>query len=272
MPSARLKVLSQARQIQLQLYWNEKLKDPRAFVPVAKLKELDLTEIRKGKELFGKFASDYMCWVIGLISKDSDIARRRTANKKILAVGYGYGHDYKRWPRKSVKLGLQTWCVDVSSSVWIWAHTNLSNQYKVMRHTDATLKLEPRVVTSEIQSLLADPHPHGLDVSSIEVCYLCRLLNCLSTSSAKIVLQELGRIMFSSVSETAERNAVVVINALSNDNKICTCAGRTSIVRSKEMILANLRRGAGRSVEARFLKYYDYFGKKVTAMTIMLKS
>lgn len=272
-PSPRLKALSERRQRWLESYWNTKLKDPYAMVPAAKLQELSLTDARMGKEQFGKSASGYVNWVIRHITDNSDVERRIAGKKKLLAVGYGRGHGYKKWPQKAVKLGLQTWCVDVSSTAWIWATTDLGNQFSAMRHTSTSIELRPQVVTHEIQSLLADPSVAELDMSSVEICYLCRLLNCLSTRSAKIVLQEIGRTMFSSVSDCPEHNAVIIINALCDDNTCtcCECCG-TSIVRSEKMILANLSYGAGCAVESRFVRHWDYFGKDVTARTIMVKS
>lgn len=128
--------------------------------------------------------------------------------------------------------------------------------------------------TFEIQSLLAEPHHVELDLTSVEVWYLCRLLNCLSTKSAKIVLQEIGRTALAPGPNSSKRGAVIIINALLSDQNpsVDTCGvPATSITRSKRMIMANLALGAGCPVEPRYVEYYDYFGKLVTAMTVMAK-
>lgn len=267
-PSPRLKVLSLAKQARLRSYWDQKLQDPRVFAPTAKLQELSLTEIRNGNELLGRFASSYLRFVMRRISGDGDVARRLVGEKKILAVGYGRGYDFKGWLEKAIEFGLRTWCIDVSFDAWMQASTEFSNQFNNIENVNPNMK--PEVKTFEIQSLLADPSKAELDMSSVEVCYLCRLLNCLPTSSAKIVLQEIGRTMFSSISDSAARNAVVILNALSDDNDACKCGG-ISIIRSKKMILSNIGLGAGHPVQARFIRHHDFFGKKVTAMTIMSK-
>lgn len=268
--NSNLQVLSPDKLEKLRIYWNEKLRDPAAFVPTAKLRQLDITEVRKGNQLFGKFACSYLKNVISRLTSTSDVLRRQSTERKIVAVGYGMGYDSK-WLAKVSKAGLQTWWIEVSTTASIWAVTDLDNQLKKIPKESAHLTLEPCVREFEIQSLLADPGEADLDLASVEIWYLSRLLNCLPTKSAKIVLQEIGRTMFGSTSNRSKRNAVVVVNALSDHNDVHKYCGGTSIIRSKKMILANLSYGAGCTVEPRFVKYYDYFGKHITAMTIMAK-
>jgi hypothetical protein len=206
--------------------------------------------------------------IIARLTDDSDVHRRQKDDKKIVAVGYGRGYDSK-WLRQATKAGFQTWWIDVSSVAWIWATENLRNQFQAIPHNIPTIHKEPHVRTFEIQSLLAEPRKAGLDVASVEIWFLCRLLNCLSTRSAKAVLQEIGRTALGSRPDPHKRNVVVIINALSDHNPSDTGCGGASIVRSKKMILANMSHGATRPVEPRFVQYYQYFGKLVTAMTIM---
>ncbi len=267
------KALSPMKQAELARFWDERLKDPLAFVPKEdKAKGLSITEARMRNVLFGKFAVSYFKKVIARLTNNSDFDRRRLGNKKIMAVGYGRGYDSK-WLRQATKAGFQTWWVDVSSVAWIWAMDNLRKQVDAMPQPIQAIHRESQVKTFEIQSLLADPSEAGLDVDSVEIWYLCRLLNCVSTPSAKVVLQEIGRTAFSKGHNPSKRKAVVIINALSDQNPVDTCdtCGGTSIRRSKRMILSNLARGAGCPVEARFVKYYNYFGKIVTAMTVMAR-
>jgi hypothetical protein len=268
-----LKPLSRAKQAELEHFWNTRLADPLAFIPVeVKQKGLSPTEARKANQAFGKSASSYLKTVLDRITSKSDLKRRRKDRKKIVAVGYGHGHDAE-WLSKAAKAGLQTKWVDVCGVPWsLWASTSLNKQFvampKVLRKN-----MEPQMITFEIQSLLAEPGIVGLDTKSVEVWYLSRLLNCLSTQSAKAVLQEIGRLTLSPRRNTSKRGAVIIINALSDQNPNSTdaCCGRTSIRRSMRMITSNLALGAGCRVEPCFVKYYNYFGKLVTAMTIMAK-
>ncbi|HTK33158.1 MAG TPA: hypothetical protein VL335_01270 [Candidatus Paceibacterota bacterium] len=268
-----LRPLSLAKQAEIELKWNKRLGDPLAFIPVEeKRKGLDPTEARKANERFGRFATTYLKKVMSYLTTEKDLWRRRRYRKKILAVGYGRGYD-TQWLSKAAKIGLQTTWVDVFGLPYsMWASTELTNQLRAMP-SSLQKNMEPEMVTFEIQSLLAEPKKAKLDLSSVEIWYLSRLLNCLSTSSAKAVLQEIGRLTLSQHTNPSGRGAVIIINALSDQNPNSTdgCCDRTSIRRSKKMILCNLARGAGCPVEARFLRYYDFFGKYVTAMTVMAK-
>ena len=268
-----LKPLSRARQAELESFWNKRLAEPLAFIPIeVKRGGLDPTEARKANESFGKFAASYLKTVLDRITSKPDVKRRRKHSKKIVAVGYGRGYDAD-WLSKAAKAGLQTKWVDVCGLPWsMWASTNLNNQFAAMPKV-VQKNMEPQMITFEIQSLLAEPKKVGLDMQSVEIWYLSRLLNCLSTKSAKEVLQEIGRLTLSPRRNTSKRGAVIIVNALSdqNPNPTDACSGRTSIRRSKRMILSNLSRGAGCRVEPCFVKYYNYFGKLVTAMTIMAK-
>ncbi len=265
--TSHLKALSTAKQTEIGRLWNKRLRDPFAFVPKQNRGEgLSPTEARKTNALFGKFAAGYLKKTIARITNPSDVIRRQKKKKKIVAVGYGLGYDCM-WLREATMAGFQTFWIEVSSIAWIWATTNLNNQFQDFESTLSHLR--PMVKTCEIQSLLARPRESELNLASVEIWYLCRLLNCLSTQSAKIVLQEIGRVTLGPDYNSSKRGAVVIINALSDHNQIDPHVG-TSIMRSKKMILSNLSRGAGCSVRARFVEHYRYFGKLVTAMTVMV--
>jgi len=265
----RIKALSVARQAKLRRLWDERVKNPSAFVPsVEKDRGLSDAQARAVNKRFGEFASDYLKRTIGRLTCDTDIDRRLKGNRKIVAVGYGRGYD-SMWLREATEAGFQTWWVDVSAVAWLWATADLGAQFKEVENSASGCYHEPIVKIFEIQSLLADPEKIKLDLGSIEIWYMCRLLNCLSTPSARVVLQEIGRTCLGFDVDPFKFNAVVIINALADQNT--TDESKTSIVRSKKMILANLRRGAGRPVESRFVEFYQYFGKLVTAMTIMAR-
>ncbi len=269
--SRRLRPLSEAKQAELRKLWNDRLTQPLVFVP-REMKEsgLDPTQARRENVLLGKFATNYTKKVISRITRKLDIQRRLETCRKILAVGYGRGYDSK-WLLKAVRAGLQTYWVDVSSVASLWATTDMQNQFRAIEHSTPSIQQDPQVLTLEIQSLLAEPARSGISLRSVEMWYLCRLLNCLPTKSAKIVLQEIGRVSFSRWNKSSRKNAVIIINALSDHNPVDDGCCGTSIRRSKKMILANLSLGAGRPVEARYEKHHDYLGKLVTAMTIMVK-
>ena len=267
---SRIRALSKARQAMLKRMWDARLRDPLAFVPrKEKARGLSATDARKENMRLGKFAASYLKSVIRRLTDDLERRRRLDSPEIVIAIGYGYGYDSK-WLRQATEAGFQTWWVDVSSRPWIWATQNLQAQYDAICRRHPVPYPEPQVRTFEIQSLLADPMQAELDVGNIGIWYLCRLLNCLSTRSAKAVLQEIGRTALGSGPDPHKRKAIVVINALCDDNIADPCGG-TSTVRSKKMILANIGYGAMRPVEARFMQHYLYFGKRVTAMTIMAK-
>jgi hypothetical protein len=267
--SSKIKALSKAWQAKQKRIWDTRLLDLRSMVPVKKKAKLSITEARKANMQFGGRAAGYVRMDIRRLTKDLDIRRRLGSPESIVAVGYGFGYDSK-WVRQATEAGFQTWWIDVSSVPWMWMTKNLQEQFAAIPQPASGSYPEPQVRTYEIQSLLADPGKVGLDVSKVGIWYLCRLLNCLSTRSAKAVLQEIGRTALGSRSDPNKRKAVIVINALCDDNLTDTCGG-TSIVRSKKMVLANISRGAGRPVEARYVRHFPYFDKQVTAMTIMAK-
>lgn len=268
----RLRPLSLAKQAELALIWNKRLAEPLAFIPLEeRQKGLTITEARKANQLLGKFAATYLKTIIGYITSPFDVERRRKCHKKILALGYGHGYD-ANWLLNAAKAGFQTKWIDVCGLPWsMWANTNLNKQFAAIPKALQN-DMEPEMITFEIQSLLAEPEKVGLDMDDVEIWYLCRFLNCLSTPSAKLVLQESGRVSLSQRSHPTKRGAVVIINALSDQNpNNLDCCGGTSIRRSMKMITSNLALGAGCRVEPRYVKHYNYFGKLVTAMTIMAK-
>lgn len=267
-PNPNLKALSREYRARLECLWNKRLVNPRAFAPTADREHLTGIQIRKENVLFGKFSGDYVKYVLRRLTRDSDVQRRRLGHKQILAVGYGRGYDSK-WLRQAIRAGLLTCWVDISSVAWIWAMADLQSQFSGIPPNIDKVGLEPTVRTLEIQSLLAEPEEAGIDIAGIEIWYLCRLLNCLSTRSAKLVLQEIGRTALGSESNSLKRNAVIVINALCDHN--VSTPGGVSIVRSRRMILSNLRQGAGCPIACRFVRHYNYIGKLVTAMTIVAK-
>lgn len=267
---SRIRALSKARQAKLKHIWDARLRDPLAFVPHEKrMMGLNATDARKENMRLGRFAASYLRSTIRRLTNDLERRRRLDSPEIVIAIGYGYGYD-SNWVRQATEAGFQTWWVDVSSVPWMWARQNLEAQFNAIRQRHPVSYPEPQVRIFEIQSLLADPTEVDLDVGKVGIWYMCRLLNCLSTRSAKVVLQEIGRTALGSDSDPHKRKAVVVINALCDDNLADPCGG-TSIVRSKKMILANIGYGAVRPVEARFMQHYLYFGKRVTAMTIMAK-
>lgn len=270
----RLKALSPEEQMRMQRFWNEKLlNDPLPFIPKAEReKRLNPTEARKINEEYGKFAEDYLIRTIRRLTDDSDVIRRRKLGRKFVLVGYGRGYDSRKSLRHTLKAGFQTWCIDVSTVAWMWATEKFRRQFHALRSKpEYAIYKEPVVRSFEIQSLLAEPETADLDLASVEIWFLSRLLNCLPTESAKAVLQEIGRTALGSDRASAKRNAVIIINALCDDNPCCCTCGGVSITRSKKMIFTNLGYGAKRPLEVRFVRHYQYFGKLITAMTIMAK-
>lgn len=260
-----LKALSTARQAHLRSLWDKNLVNPVAFIPREQImKGISRARAQEENVRFGATAADYFKRILANLTGSSDVERRLLHRRKVLAVGYGRGYDSK-WLREATEAGFQTWWVDISSMIWLWITKDLMDQSEAMGHSGVVEK--PQVKIAEIQSLLADPKMVELDLASVEIWYLCRLLNCISTHSAKIVLQEIGRATLSEGSNPDKCNAVIIINALRDENP--TLQGSTSIIRSRRMILSNLRLGANRPLEVRWVEGYTYFTQKYTAMTIM---
>jgi len=211
----------------LRKYWNERLSDPLAFVPIEErqrgitAEEADIENVR-----FGVFASSYLKKIIGALTEEADIYRRAVTGRKIIYSGFGKGFDFGRggadskWLSEATKAGLSTWLIDVSDLACEWAKEEVDRQWQsIPPPPEPIIYYRPIVRQAEIQTLLAEPESVALDLETVEIWYLSRLLGCLPKASAEAVLNQIGSKTFSPAVDPQKKNAVVIVNALCGDNK-----------------------------------------------------
>ncbi len=257
--------LSFRHQQRLNRQWNEKVSDPFAFTPHDKKGEVSLDKVVKENTKFGKFASEQLKQIFyQTTTTQDDILRRQKGKKKVVAVGFGRSYD-SEWLMEASLAGYQTWWLDVSDVACEMAAASMKIQHEKVCGAWG-VRPEPVVKQGEIRSVLADPDSIELDLESVEVWYFCRTLGCLSTRSARIVLQQLGQASLSEEVDPENRNKVLIINALTDDNP--GVVGKTSQMRSKKFIRCNATRGAGRRLKVSDGASHRYFDKKVAALTI----
>ena len=268
------------RQRRLRALWNKRLEDPYAFIPDLERGRITVEEAVQENVRFGSWAADYMWRAIGRIAKGDEALRsvRLAERRKIMAVGFGKRYD-SQWLKEVSEVGLETWWVDISDFACRLAKKDLKMQWNKVRRdivpkgqmntiaSRENLPYPPKVICGEIRSILAKPHLVALDLDTVDIWYFCRLLGCLSDFSMGMVLEHVGEVSLSSAADPERKKAVIVINALKDHNP--DAIEKTTTVRKKQVLLEKLSSGAGRPVIARNEEYYQYFSKKITAMTIM---
>ncbi len=268
------------RQRRLRKMWNKRLRNPYAFTPYSERGRVTVEQAVEENVRFGSFAADYMWRAIGRVAPGDEASRleRWAERRKIVGVGFGKKYD-SQWLKEVSEVGMETWWIDISDFACRLAKKDLKAQWKnVLKdirpseekdtiESREKLPYPPKVVCGEIRSILADPELVRLDLDSVDIWYFCRLLGCLSNSSMEMVLERVGEVSLSSLADPHRKKAVVVINALKDHNP--DAVEKTTTVRTKQEILEKLSAGAGRPVQAFNEEYYQYFSKKITAMTIM---
>jgi hypothetical protein len=255
--------LSLEDQQRLSQEWDKRNASELAYVPHDLLNTISIDEAELWNRELGKFASDYFSQVIkeGPVK---DMGRRVKELESIIEFGPGKGYSYG-WIRRAIDYGYKPIFIDVSryackvmeakSEGMDWASTN-------------PLSLAPSVRVGEIQSILADPgeiDPHLL--MQVQFCFLCRVLGCVeSNDSAKTVLELLGEMFFSSERDPEKTKRVVIVNTLRDHNP--GWIGKTSRVYSKEFIISNAQRGAGRKLEIINEQLHNYYTQRVSAITL----
>ncbi len=248
-------------QERLRRIWDERVKDPLAFIPHEVRGQINAWEAREANLDLGKFAIKFLKEVLRNSTTATSLERRlraleRDEPKKVLAVGYGRGYDSK-WLKEATEACLGVYWVDVSGLSCDWAEKEMDLQYtEIFDHPYA---IAPEVEAGDLCHVLQNP-VFGLD--SVEVWYLCRVLNCLSDRASKISLGKIGSTMNGD-------SSVVLVNAFKDHNPERT--GKTSRVFSKKEVLSSLKRGAGYPVEIVREASYQYFSQTYTALEVKLK-
>ncbi len=255
-------------QQQLNRHWNKINNDEFAYTPYEKIGKVTANEVRAENASLGNSASEYLKKIFEQSQKEETPVNRMLKKKKIAAVGFGRGYD-SLWLREATLAGLETWWIDVSDVAVENASVSLQKQYQELE-SDVWQKWRmssPVIKKGEIQSVLAEPYTIDLDLSSVEIWYFCRVIGCMSTESAKIVLRQLGRASLSKEADQDKKNKIVIINAFHDCNP--GIISRTSTLRPKKFIVENTALGAERPITVSSEASYSYFNKVVTAMTLM---
>ncbi len=255
--------LSLAHQKKLGRTWDARIESPLAFVPT-KVVEGGITAvsaIRANQEL-GEFAQNFLKKILNNFS-EGDLERRQQKAGKVIAVGCGRGYDL-HWVEQAVRANLRTIWLDVSEVACQMAAIDLNRQFEQIKNSMNQSYLRPLVMKAEIRSALVDPESIGLDLGSVEIWYMCRVLGCLSARSREIVLRRLGR------SLAADGSSIVIVGALRDDNEQYT-GSKNSDLLSLKYIQSNLERGAKMDVSVVDRASCQYFGKFVTALYIRTK-
>ncbi|MEI8328290.1 MAG: hypothetical protein WCG02_04110 [Candidatus Taylorbacteria bacterium] len=240
--------------------WDARVESPFAFVP-SKIVESGISPesaIGASREL-GEFAQNFLKDILNS-STDADRQRRKSKSNKIVAVGCGRGYDL-HWVEEAIRAHLRTIWLDVSDVACQAAITDLNSQFDQIPNSSSLVHLRPLVMKAEIRSALVDPESAGLDLGSVEIWYLCRVLGCLSARSAEIVLQYLGR------SLALCNGSIIIVGALLDDNEKYS-GSKNSRLMSLKYILKHLSSGSRYDVEVVKKESYRYFDKIVTALCI----
>ena len=230
--------LEQRAEEELRKLWDKRIRSRFAFIPHELIGKITAKEAIKANEEIGKFASSFLKETLNEIRNNESLAQQpERETKKIVAIGYGRGYDSK-WLKEATEAGLQVHWIDVSEVAHDWASKNMDDQRRKLIEKNVYVRDFPKVECADIKNVLEDPNFYNFDMDSVKVWYLCRMLNCLSEDSAKIVLQKIG----SSLVYGGDINSrVIIVNAFKDENP--DRIGETSQLYSKEMILSSLQAG-----------------------------
>lgn len=255
--------LSPEEQERLCIEWDKRNASQLPYVPHTLLDKISQEDAKHMNNELGRFASGYFSEVIkqgplkNRISRVSDL-------ESIIEFGPGIGYS-SGWIRNAIQTGYKPILIDVSKA----ACRIMEEKTEKMNYASTNpFSLEPSVRSGEIQSILADPCEIDPDLlMQVQFCFLCRVFGCVETNdNAKIVLELLGQMFFSQERDFEKTKRVVIVNAFSDHNR--EIVEKTSRLHSKEFILSNSERGAGRNLEIVNEQFHKYFNKVVSAITL----
>lgn len=260
--------LSPEHQHKLGKQWDKINANLVSFVAREKKESATYNDILSENIALGQFASGQIKKVCSETTPE-DAYLRAAMGKIAVMVGYGQGWDSDTWwgsdwLKNVTRAGWRTWWLDVSPFACAMASVKTAILWKMFRENETTEVLPPVVKTGEIRSVLINPGTVDLTLAHVEVFYFCRTLFALSKESARICLQIMGDCL-SKNNDPDGKKRIILINPLKDDNPQRQTS--TSISLSKKMILANLRRKAGRPLKVEYA-YHHYFGRLYTAMII----
>jgi len=249
--------LDQFIERQLQRIWDERLRDPLAFVPHDLREKVTPAEAERNNIECGGRAADYL---------KGTIRRTQVIRGSVLAyVGPGKCHD-SQILAAAVDAGLKVHCLDVSRYACELAEESFRAQSVKIGLSPEVARTKYKVDRSEIQGALAETGKIGLDLDTVQIWYFSRVIGCLRPDSAKLVLRFLGWVSLSSIVDPDRKKSIVIINTLRDHNQgLQGCT--TTLWRKKEMLF-ELEEGAGRPIMVSREERWPYYNQTVLAMTI----
>lgn len=251
--------LSQTYEARLKKIWDGRNANPFAYTPKEELdRGISLDDSLAGNKGLGEFGVGCIKYAFRQKRPDQSGAR-----KKVVACGYGRGYD-SDWLKDAWSANLEPWWLDVSPVACNMAEWDVADQ--VQRAWEEGITGSPPVIKeAELRNALLDPGSIDLELESVQFWYFCRVLGCLSERSARIVLQRSGRSL-SAEFDPDKANAIVIVNALKGCNPHVD--SDTSKIRSKRMMVYNIRKGAGRAIRVHEFPPHRYFRKAVSGLMI----
>ncbi len=254
-------VLSQRAIITLTNRWDKVNSSPFAYIPNERKGKVTLREAFLQNKLLGEFASSYVRKLLSRASYNQKLDHW-TNQKSFLFAGFGKGYD-SNFVSEANKAGLRIVCIDVSSVACREAKVFFEKEWG--NFSAEALVQKPLVIQGEIRTTLLAPHLVDLEIFSTKVFYFCRTLTCLSKRSAKIVLENIGK-LFSETCDPKKEKRLVIISAMKDHNP--NRVGKASKLYFLNEILAFFKKGAGRVVEATDEETHRYFDQVYSAVTI----
>jgi len=247
--------------------WDSRNADPRAFIPSKVRAQITAEVAEQSNRKLGGFAQDFLRAVLNNSTED-DLSRREKSERVILAVGGGKGHD-SEWVREAYMVRLRTVWLDVSAVACENLIPKLKEQFESIPGSDP--RLRPSVKCAELRSALANPDSVSLDVKSVEIWYMCRVVEIMSVRSVRVVLRQIGKCLAYSPS-----NRLVIVDALS-DHNIGYTGLKTSKLFSLKFLILNLSIGASsdgtrREVEVCQERTFTFFDKKFSALAFKIRT